>query len=460
MSEISEFHVRGGEARLFPVLAETNRERRVASIFLAVLTQIPAFADDLFRTVGVRIGKRSKIEAYIEVKLKNEPKGAYRPDGLVVVRNGRSCWSALIEAKIGRSMLDPEQVIHYLELAKENGINAVITISNEFVSHPSHSPVKISKNSLRKVELFHWSWSMIATQSQVLQYQSVVDDAEQSYLLAQFVDFITHPDTGMQRFTQMGPNWRELVQSVVIDGKLQRGSPNVDEAVANWISEERDLCLHLSTHIGRNVSARIERKLANDPASRLARGVATMADAHRLSSYLKVPDCASDISVSADLARKTITVSMWLKAPTDRVSTKARVNWVLRMLKSDDERLHLRALWPGRAVATMKDVAVLRSDPGAIQAENAMLAPHSFEVVMVESTGRRFSGAKTFIEDVERITLDFYDLVGAHLKEWQPSPPKPVQGRNEAPGEHDGEIENLVDIELRSQSLPDNDSGS
>lgn len=54
MTDRPDFLVSGDEARLFPVLAETSREKRVASIFLAVMTQIPALAEEVLGTIGLR----------------------------------------------------------------------------------------------------------------------------------------------------------------------------------------------------------------------------------------------------------------------------------------------------------------------------------------------------------------------------------------------------------------------
>ena len=47
----------------------------------------------------------------------------------------------------------------------------------------------------------------------------------------------------------------------------------------------------------------------------------------------------------------------------------------------------------------------------------------------MEGTGKRFGGQRTFIEDLERIVPEFYDLVGANLKAWQAPPPKAVKSR-------------------------------
>lgn len=442
MTDLPEFLSSGDEARLFPVLAETSKEKRVASIFLAVMTQIPAVSQEVLGTVGVRVGKRTKVQAFTEVVFRDKAISANRPDGLIVVNTGRATWSALVEAKVGKNDLEPDQVQRYIEVARSQGIDAVITISNQFVAKADQSPVSVPKTMLRKVGLFHWSWAWLATTCEILGYQEAVTDSEQSYLLAQLSDFLAHPATGVERFTQMAAEWKETVQAVSNDEKLKKSAKSVEDVAASWIAEERDLCLHMSSHVGTQVQATVERKLIDDPTGRLKKQIDTMVESYTLNSALRVPDCASDIEVCADLARKTLSCSMTVKAPLDRKSTKARLNWLLRMLIEEDDRLLVRAHWPGRSAPTTKSVGLLRDEPDLIQTDNADMVPHSFEVLLVEATGKRFSGRKTFIEDLERVVSEFYDLVGVNLKTWQAAPPKPVKARS-APDPGEIEFEDL-----------------
>lgn len=436
MTDRPDFLLSGDTARLFPVLAETSKEKRVASIFLAVMTQIPALAEEVLATTGVRVGKRTKIKAYTEVVLKEKTGSDCRPDGLIVVDTGRTKWSALIEAKIGKNNLTDDQVQRYVDLAKANGIDSVITISNQFVARADHSPVTIPKTSLRKVSLFHWSWTWLATACEVLGYQGVVEETEQIYLLDQLNDFLAHPATGVERFTQMAAPWRDVAQSITNDVSLKKNSPEVEAVVASWLAEERDLCLHMSSHVGRRVDAIIERKLIGDPVARLKDRIGKFVDSHTLNSTIRVPDCASDIELCADAARRTISASMTLRAPSDRKSTKARLNWLLRMIPEDDERLLIRAHWQGRSTPTTKDIVSLRADPDIMQHDNPQVVPSNFEILLVENLGKRFTGRKTFIEDLERIVPTFYDMVGVNLKAWHAPPPKPVKSRHAPdPGE-------------------------
>ena len=118
MTNLPEFLLHGENARLFPVVADTSREQRTLSIFLAVLTQVPAFARASLGSLGVRIGKRARISSFTEVTFKNDANNDDRPDGLIVVQTGRSTWTAIVEAKIGKAALDAPQVERYLRLAR------------------------------------------------------------------------------------------------------------------------------------------------------------------------------------------------------------------------------------------------------------------------------------------------------------------------------------------------------
>ena len=428
---LPDFLSSGTPARLFPVVADARREERTLSILLAVLQQVPELYRELLAGIGVRTGTRTRVSAYAEVGLTTDTEKSDRPDGLLVVETGRSRWCALIEAKVGRAALDPDQIERYLKLARDNGIDAVITISNDFVARPSYSPIAGSIPRLKqltgKVSLYHWSWAYLATCCEVLAYQGVQESPDQDFLVKQLSDYLKHHSTGVERFTQMGPEWRNIVHLVSSGAPLARNTPGVEEVIASWFAEERDLCLHMTSDLNRTVSARIDRKHAADQKLRLEAGIVELIETQSLTSVVHVPDCASDITIRADLARRTITASMVLKARTDRKSTRARVNWLLGMLKTDDPRLRIQAYWPGRAVPTSESVAALREEPGRLQSSNPSLVPRSFEVLLTEEpSGKRFSGPKAFIEDLERIVPQFYALVAATLKAWQPPPPQPV----------------------------------
>jgi len=426
MSGLPPMLKQGDPARLFPVLADTSRENRLASILLSLIQVSPGFAEALFGSFGLRIGKRSKIETFTEIVLNDNSEIKNRPDGLIVVSSGKSSWSALVEAKIGKAELEVDQVSRYIDAAKANKIDAVLTISNQFVARADVSPLILPKAILKKAALYHWSWTWIRTQAKILLHKNSFESSDERFMVAEFVRLVEHPNTGVERFTQMSATWKDVVQNVTNQQKLRKNSPEVEDAVSAWHSEVRDLSLQLSRHIGQAVEVKIERKHKIDATERHRDAVTNLIDSNRLDAAFIIPDGAADLVLNADIATRSLVCSMRLKAPQDRKSTKARLNWLLRMIKSDDPRIIVRAHWLGRKDAYQKEAYLLRESPDLIDPDGASAAPVAFEVIMIDSQPKRFAGRRTFIEDLERIVPEFYDLVGQHLRAWQAPPPKPI----------------------------------
>lgn len=84
----------GEPARLIPTVAETSKEARAASIFIATLAAVPDYAAILLGELDVRIGARSRLNCFTEVTTLTPTDVGLRPDGLIVVRNGKQEWTA------------------------------------------------------------------------------------------------------------------------------------------------------------------------------------------------------------------------------------------------------------------------------------------------------------------------------------------------------------------------------
>ena len=155
------------EARLLPafgIRGLQEQEKRAASSLLAVARAVPELTHALFGPLGAPKGT---IRSYVEVEFKTADGTVLRPDGLVIIERGKKSWSALIEIKTGSATLTSDQVNGYLGIAKDQGFDAVVTISNEITSHVTESPVQVDGRRLRSVDLFHLSWWSILTEAVV-----------------------------------------------------------------------------------------------------------------------------------------------------------------------------------------------------------------------------------------------------------------------------------------------------
>tara|TARA_B100000405_G_scaffold260532_1_gene195957 strand:+ start:488 stop:1909 length:1422 start_codon:yes stop_codon:yes gene_type:complete len=419
--------LKSGEiARLFPVISETGKEQRASSIFLSVLSAVPQFAHAILSPLGQRIGARTQIDTYSEVVLKNDAASSKgnRPDGLIVLKTGQRVWTCLIEAKVGKSDLQSDQVERYLKLAKENGIDAVLTISNAFAAHPTHHPLAVQRNLLRKVDLYHLSWRGILIDAVLLHEQSEVKDPEQAFLLREFIRFFSHDSAGVTGFSSMPKEWSSAIDQVQAGGKITK----VDgvEIVRAWHQQMRDLSLIMSRIISCKVGVKLSRTQINDPEKRLSEDLHTLCDRGYLAADLEIPDTASPLSVLADTNARSIRISMSVDAPRDRVRNASKVSWLLRQLKDlEIEDVYVTAIWASRAANTVLPLFDVRNDPKKIEGGATGSDIRAFEITLTSNSARRFSGVRTFIEELETLAPKFYENVGQHLESWQPSPPKP-----------------------------------
>jgi hypothetical protein len=426
MSSRPDFFAKGEKARLIPVAADVNKEVRATSVFLATMMAVPPFAERMLDTIGQKIGKRSEVSSFTEVGFKEMLEGKnLRPDGFVSVASGRGRqWSALFEAKIANAEIDHEQVKQYAEVAKNYGIDAVITISNQFVALPTHSPVNIGKVLERHVALFHWSWMFIVTEAMLLIGDDEFSTPEQKFILSELVRFLSHESVGVRRFDRMNKEWRDIVLGVNARSVLSKGSPDVLNTVAAWHQESRDISLLMTRTLRSRVRQKLSRLHANDPAARVADDAERLAKDHVLEFALEIPDAADLLEVQADIVRRCLIASMTLEAPETKRAA-SRVSWLVKQLaKSDPTDVHIEAQMPGRAPAVRMTLNQLLGENGFADQAFGATAPTGFKVMMVRDIAGRFSGNRTFIEELEKLVPEFYENVGQHLVAFRPKPPQ------------------------------------
>lgn len=426
MTKLPSILQRGEPSRLFPVLADTSKEGRTLSIFLACLENVDEFGRAMMASLDQRMGVRAKIETYTEVGLhKTIAAAKYRPDGLIVVSTGKSTWTALVEAKVGAAELTNEQIEAYLSLAKLNGIDAVITLSNQFTSLPTHHPLAVNGTLTRKVDLFHWSWGYVITQAHVLRETGDVADREQLLLLSELQRFLLHPSSGVKEFDQMPAAWSELCAKVAAGALPTAKASETQEVVGAWHQALERVTSVLSRQLNDHVEVQMSRPEASDPAVRMKSSLDGLTREACLQNHLLVPGAAAPIQISADLRKRAVTLQMRLKAPADRQSTKARVSWLLRQLaQTESHDVHVRLLWPGRAAATQFPLVKLREAPELASRDREGMSVLSFEVLLVKDLGAKFAQRKLVVTELIKASTEFYNHVGSYLTAWQAKPPK------------------------------------
>ena len=425
MSALDDILKDAQRARLIPTVADSRKEERIVSVLLATLSVVHPFAEQFLERFGVRMGKTSDLRSYTEVEfVASDGSSKDRPDGVLSLLTRRSRWTALLEAKIDKTEISEEQVRRYAEIAREYGVDAVITLSNQLAPLPSHVPYSVPKRLSNRVNFFHVSWISILTQASLILRDSEEINREQAFILEEMARYFEHPSSGVKRFDQMNSEWRSLVLGVRNEQQFKRSSSEIENTVASWHQEERDLCLILSRLIGERVGIRLSRKHQVDAALRLRDACDSLIASQELRCAFSVPNAASDLEVTANLQRRTISCSMKLNAPGDKKRASARVNWLVRQLRGvDGDDVIVRAFWLGRGGPTQASLSEIKTDPKCLESGRLGAAPTSFEVVMIRDLAGRFSGRRTFVEDLENLIPEFYDRIGQNLRPWTPPPP-------------------------------------
>ncbi|MDE4133934.1 hypothetical protein PXK00_12495 [Phaeobacter sp. QD34_3] len=424
--EKPDYLLHGEAARLFPVLSNTSKEGRTTSIVLACVSKVEELGAELLSSLGQRVGKRSRIETFTEVVFRSQTEKAKdRPDGLIVLNNGAKEWRAMVETKVGNTPLTVEQIEKYRAIAKECQIDCVVTISNQFATVPSNHPLEEVRKSRSKVPVFHWSWMYILTVADLLLSNDSVADTDQRILLNELKRFLTHDSAGVKGFDRMPPEWSELNRHVSAGGKILARSSEATAVLDAWHQETKDLALILSRHTDTAVSQKLSRKHVSDPSLRHKDELQLLREIQQLSATFDVPDAAAPLDVVADMNRRTIEVGMTLRAPEDKKSAKARLNWLLRQIKVENvDEVFVRMKWPGRSEDTQFPITDLIASPDLCEKDKNGLQVVSFHLYRAKRLGAKFIQQTNFIAELEQIVPAFYRDIGQNLVAWRKPAPK------------------------------------
>ena len=416
-------------ARLIPISGIRNaeeQERRATSALLAVLTSVSEFGIAVTKPFGALKGQ---FESFIEVPFELRDRRSVRPDGLIRTRHGKRSWTALIEVKTGSNELHREQVETYLDLAKEQGFNCVITISNQIERIPGEHPVAVDKRKLRNVTLHHLSWSRILTEAVLQKSYRGVADPDQAWILGELIRYLEHPNAGAVDFRDMGEHWVG-VRDAVKQGTLRHSDDKAIEVAGKWEELVSFAALRLGRQLGTDVQEVLWPKERRDISIRITNIVDAMVNQGVMAGALRIPDTVGDITLLADLRAQQIVASVSLAAPRAG-RAKTRINWLLRQLRSSSADLRLDS-WGLRSRSSMSELL------GRVRDDQSLLIPPdnreivSFTISLARPMGpKRSVGSRSFIDSVLG-TLDvFYGDVVQHLQEWQPPAPQLPRGRPE-----------------------------
>ncbi|HEX3813829.1 MAG TPA: hypothetical protein VHX59_13420 [Mycobacteriales bacterium] len=330
---------------------------------------------------------------------------------------------ALVEVKTGKNELQVEQLENYLDIAKEQGFQAVVTISNQIAAAPGMHPTPVDKRKCRKVELRHVSWSQIHTEALMARTNQHVSDPDQAWILSELIRYLEHPRSGAVDFDDMGAAWVP-VREAVKAGTLLPGDDRATDVATRWEQLIRFIGMRMGRVLGMEVQPSLTRREQAEPALRLQSQAASLSASGTMSGTLNVPNTVAPINISADLRAGRVLCFVEVGAPREG-RPLTRINWLLRQLRDAPEDVRIDAFTPwSRGASRSELLRDLRQDP-TLLLDDQKREIRKFQIAIGSVAGtKRGQGKGSFVGSVFELVDKFYGEVVQNLKPWSASPPR------------------------------------
>jgi hypothetical protein len=417
--DTSEWH----PARLIPtagIRGQEEQEKRATSSLLAVMRAVPEFGHALLKELGAP--KSPIIDTFAEVRFKDAAGKTVIPDGAIVCRRGKKTWTCLVEVKTSGAPLRPDQVAAYLDIARDNGFDGVLTISNQITASSSESPVAVDGRKLKRTALWHFSWWRVLTEAIVQHRYRGISDPDQAWILGELIAYLDSAASGAGGFEDMGDKW-VAVRKAAHDGTLRQNTPEARTVTERWEEFTQYLCLGLSQDLGRSVIS--PRVRGQTSSAHVDDAVKQLAGEGTLTAVLRVPDAIGDIRLRADLRSRQTFTSVTIEAPREG-RAKPRINWLLRQLDQAPADLRIEAAFPNARETTGVLLGDAREEPEKLlYPADPKREPRSFTITLGRTMGQKRGKTEgSFVRETRAQTFDFYRDIVQQLKTWQARPPK------------------------------------
>ncbi len=410
-------------ARLIPTYGtrtQQEQEKRATSCLLAVMHGVPEFGYALLRELGAP--KSPTIETFAEVRFKDADGKTVIPDGAIICRRGSKTWTCLVEVKTGSARLKDDQVASYLDIARENGFDGVLTISTEITATSEESPVAVDGRKLRTTGLWHFSWWRVLSEAVVQQRYHGISDPDQEWVLRELIHYLSSEASGAVGFEDMGENWVTVRRSAH-EGTLRPGNAAARDVAERWEQFTNYLALSLSQELGASVVA--QRPRTQSMSSRLDETVRSLVESGQMCSTLRIPDAVGPLQIRADLRSRQTTTSVGIDAPRQG-RQKARFRWLIKQLADAPDDLSVEAAFPNARVTTTASLGSVRDDPTPLYyPPDLKREPRAFVLARRRPMGQKRGRAEgSFVRETSAQAVEFYRDFVQDLKSWHAPAPK------------------------------------
>lgn len=407
-------------ARLIPLL-KTGDEMALTSIFLSTVRLVKEFRNLIFKQI--KLPKSGKFYYLTEVSFPELSKS--RIDGLIVIiKSGKINNAVIFEMKKESNQIEKKQLDEYIALAQKLKIGNVVTISNQYVSEPTESPVDI--RIPKKINLFHFSWTYLLTLGRILLYKNEnnIEDEDQVEIMKEVLFYLESEKSGVKGFNKMAAEWKSLTENILAHKTLRETDKTLHSAILSWYQEEKDMALKLSRELGLMVKSKSRTK------DSIKTDIKHVIKNKSIKSKIAVKDAVSDIQVEADFEKKNLKMTVTIDCPETGTNT-SKINWLIKQLENGKKKstqpfdrlysstyitANIKFARSGRTIE-LKNYETLKKIPKQEEISG-------FKLYTVQNLGNKFTSQKGFIKAIEDFLLDYYDAYVQYLSNWTKPAPK------------------------------------
>jgi hypothetical protein len=416
--------------RLFPTIrigTIAEAETRATAALLATWRAVSEFGRVVVKLAG---GPAGRPDCYTEVPYEDRsqiPPATLRPDGLLVVTRAGKIWRCLVEVKVGSSPIEREQVEKYLQLARQEDVSALITISNEAAINGGLPVAGVNKSLLKGVTVVHLSWERLLSEARLLRGQDRVEDTDQQWMLDEWIQYVSDPASRIVDPPSLGPRFGDVLTAAK-EGNLAGAALAVRDVCGHWDGFLQKVADRLRADLHVDVCAAMTSAERQDNELRLRNLQSTAVNEGRLTGSLKVKNAASDITVDVLLSARAVRFGVEVKAPSEGQQL-TRLKWMTKQLTKAPPEALLHVQWDtkklksqARMAEALVDVACLTRDV-TLQPIPAEALPRAFSIEWTQDL-QKGKGKAVVLDGIMADLEKFYGLVVEGIVAYVPKAPK------------------------------------
>ena len=402
------------KARLFPI-GNSDSETSTTSIFLATMSAVKEYREMLLSLLGITKIKNKNVQLHTFTELSN--KNGDRPDGLIVLTSGKNNpiveWMCFVEAKVKNNLLENEQVERYADFAREIGINAIITISNQYTTTPLHSPVSTKK---RNFDLYHWSWTYLKVMASRLIKTDSIEDEDHVYILSEFRRYCdTHKN--LSNFINMGKDWKDNIAKVhALTPSEKIDAVTLDGIIDVYLQEEKDIALQLTDNSNHFVEMVFKKERKEDIQKSLNE-TKTITTEYRIDG-----DKNRVFYIEADFMKHSI--KCYTHVCIDKGKAQAQTSALLKMMENSGitESIMVTAYYQRKKHVDKQISLQMLMDEKSKEEQYSTVDKtlgdeiKVFEISTFDAIGKSFGSSKMFISTIENLASRFVTQVMESVK--------------------------------------------